>query len=120
MSRRRASVDVPRATPAVQTSGREKQTLIPVTSKLVVARRTNDRFGTLRRLVVYVDNSKVARLRRGEECALEAEAGDHLIQVRMTGFGSFPVWVRIGTDHPTRVSFGIEDATRELKDGLVG
>ena len=88
--------------------------------QLVVARRPGDLFGTLRRLVVYVDKAKVAKLRRGEEFALEADAGEHRIQVRMDFMVSFPVWVRIANDHVTRVSFGIDHPVRQLKDGFVG
>jgi hypothetical protein len=91
-----------------------------VGGRLIVARRPDDRFGSLRRLVVYVDKSKVAKLRRGEEFALEAEAGEHRIQVRMDWAGSLPVWVRVANDHATRVSFGIEHPLRQLKEGLVG
>ena len=88
--------------------------------RLIVARRHGDRFGSLGRLVVYVDKSKVAKLRRGEEFTLEAEAGEHRIQVRMDWARSFPVWVRVANDHATRVSFGIEHPLRQLKNGLVG
>lgn len=88
--------------------------------QLVVARRPGDRFGGLRRLVVSVDKTKVAKLRRGEELALEAHAGEHPIQVRMDWVVSRPVWVRIANDHVTTVSFGIEKPLRRLKDGLVG
>jgi hypothetical protein len=70
--------------------------------------------------VVYFDKTKVAKLRRGEEIALEAQAGEHRIQVRMDWVRSLPVWVRTANDHVTRVSFGIDHPLRQLKDGLVG
>ena len=91
-----------------------------MSGRLVVARRPGDLFGTLRRLAIYVDKTKVAKLRRGQEFALEVHAGEHRIHVRMDFMFSFPVWVRIADDHVTRVSFGIDHPLRQLKDGLVG
>jgi hypothetical protein len=88
--------------------------------RLILARRPGDRFGTLRRLVVSVDKRTVAKLRRGEEFALEAKAGEHRIQVRMDWAASLPVWVHVANDHTTRVSFGVEHPLTQLKQGLVG
>jgi hypothetical protein len=76
--------------------------------RLVVTRRVSDRFGILARLALCVDGSLVAKLRRGQHVALALESGEHRVHVRMGGFCSDPVQIRVVPGTVTRLSFGIE------------
>jgi hypothetical protein len=82
-------------------------------SRLIVTRRSSDRFGIFGRLAICVDGAFVAKLRRGQAIALAMESGEHEVHVRMGGFRSDPVEVRLAPDDETRLSFGMEDPRRQ-------
>jgi hypothetical protein len=85
---------------------------------LTVARRSDDSLGFLRRLVVYVDGSKVAKIRPGQQADFAAEPGQHSVRVRMDFLWGGPIWVHTTADHDTLVTFRGSSSPRHLLRGL--
>lgn len=61
-------------------------------------RRGADSFGVLRRMLIEVDGTVVARLRPNQEQTVTVGAGRHVLRARMDWTRSEPVEVHIGDD----------------------
>ncbi len=61
-------------------------------------RRDSNYFGAARRLVIYVDGTKVAKLRPEQLVSLELPAGDHRVRARMDWVTCKPLVVNVTSE----------------------
>jgi len=57
----------------------------------------------IRRVVVYVDGTVVARIREGSVATIDPPPGVHTVSARMDWVRSRPISIRTQHDHDTRV-----------------